>query len=67
LFETTLKLMIAIDNDVMWSHLATVHELLERLISCLLKIHVVVKSKDDEVINFLFESQQSFSKLERIF
>ena len=63
LFEVLLKLIIAVYHHEMWAHLATVHKLLESLVSCLLEVQVIIESKSNKVINFLFEMQQRSSKL----
>jgi cytochrome c oxidase subunit IV len=63
LFKVFLELIIAVYDHEMWTHLATVHKLLESLVSCLLEIQVIIECKSNKVIDFLFEKQQSSSKL----
>ena len=54
-------------GNVARSHILLVHEQRKCLISCLLKLHVVLKSVSDHVINVSLELEKLLGEIIRIF
>lgn len=67
LFETLFEFVVRVESDIVWSLGTGVHEVLETLISCLLKLDIVAKGFLDQLIHLFFEFQQKFGELDGVF
>ena len=54
-------------SHVSWSERLLIHELLERVVSCLLESHLVRETLADHLINLKLELEQLLSELYRAF